>query len=102
MQLKHRGYVHGIKNGEAILFSIGLAALMYFKSKGITSDIHSIIQYMHSLDYTKDEVIPTKKLPNQVRTLLERLRSNYSSHPKCEHKHSCLSSVLEVNLYLNR
>jgi hypothetical protein len=91
--------VRNIKNGETILFSIGLAALMYFKSKGVFSDIHSVLQYTHSLNYKQEEVIPTKSLPPLAQILMLKLRSEYSSHPKCEHKNSCVSSIFEVGFY---
>lgn len=97
LQLKNRGYVRSIQNGETILFSIGLATLLHFKTKGIFSDIHSILQYTHALDYSQKEVIQSKSLPPPLRVLLQRLRTEYSSgSSRCEHRNSCLSSISEV------
>jgi hypothetical protein len=98
--LKNRGYVKSIKNGETILFAAGLAILMYFKEKGVFSDIHSILQYSHSLNYKQPEVIKAKSLPLTLQNLLHKLRSNFPSTRKCEHNNSCLSSITEVISFL--
>jgi hypothetical protein len=97
LQLKNRGYVRTIQNGETVLFGIGLAALMYFKEKGVFSDIHSALKITHSLDYKSREIIKSKSLPIPFRRFLETIRSKYRSTPRCEHKNSCLSSIFEVN-----
>ena len=98
LQLKNRGYVHSIPNGEVVLFSAGLAALLYFKAKDVFSDIHSILEYSHSLNYKPKEVINSKSMPVFVQNLLQRLRANYPATSKCEHKNSCVSSIIEASL----
>ncbi|CAD5220085.1 unnamed protein product [Bursaphelenchus xylophilus] len=96
-QMKNRGYVKEVPNGLTIMFSIGLGVLSYFKSKGIKSDIHGLINLTHSLG--NGEKIPYyKKLPEVMKNAIETVRSKLSKGDRCNHQHSCAANVLESSV----
>ncbi|KAI6192464.1 Transmembrane protein [Aphelenchoides fujianensis] len=95
LQLRNRGYVRNLPHGQALLLSVALGVLMYFKERGRYSDIHGILKHTHVLDESRSPLPTLSTLPTVLRHLLQHLRTHYSKSDRCEHPDSCVSSVVE-------
>lgn len=97
-QLRNRGYVKSLPHGQTIVFSIGLALLFYFRSKGISSDMHTILHYTHQLG--KGEKLKQHwTQPLWFNDALNKIRTSFGKSGHCEHEHSCVSNVVEVRIF---
>ncbi|KAE9549793.1 hypothetical protein FO519_007001 [Halicephalobus sp. NKZ332] len=98
-QLVNHGYLRFISNGESLVFAAGLTMLTYFYKKygEKAGEMMKLMKFTHHLDNEK-EVFELKKMHPKARLWLNVLRSSFTKHKLCEHKHSCASIILESGM----
>uniref|UniRef100_A0A7E4W0P4 TMEM135_C_rich domain-containing protein n=1 Tax=Panagrellus redivivus TaxID=6233 RepID=A0A7E4W0P4_PANRE len=99
-QLVNHGYLRSYKNGEAIVFAIGLAIITYmYKRYGEKAGaMGKLIKTTHCLDNSNADIIDVNKLNSNSKLWFSILRNSFNKHPLCEHKHSCASVAVESGL----
>ncbi|EGT30198.1 hypothetical protein CAEBREN_24082 [Caenorhabditis brenneri] len=93
--LANHGYVKMYNYGECVPFGVGLMLFSYLQSSGrLPKSFNGFMNAALKTNVT-DNVINEKKIPQNFRSFLEKLRNDYEKTEQCQHPHSCVSHSVE-------
>ncbi|CCD68559.1 Transmembrane protein 135 homolog [Caenorhabditis elegans] len=93
--LANHGYVTMHTYGECIPFGIGLMLFTWLQSIGRLPKSFNGFMNVALKSNVSENLINEKKIPDNFRLFLEKLRSDYKKTELCNHPHSCVSHSVE-------
>ena len=104
--LYHRGLVPMIPHGQVLIFMTALGTYMsMLKRDSVDASTAKVLRtiFCMRVDDSEDTaehmpVIDVSRLPSSVRAVIETLRetTKENKHAACQHRHSCVATVVEV------
>uniref|UniRef100_A0A0K0D0B3 TMEM135_C_rich domain-containing protein n=1 Tax=Angiostrongylus cantonensis TaxID=6313 RepID=A0A0K0D0B3_ANGCA len=93
--LSNRGYVRKISKGEVIPFAIGVGLFSYlYSAEKLDENTRKVFNFVYNATGAK-HICLRWPLPEGLRLLLDQLRTKFGRAELCEHRHSCVSVVVE-------